>query len=210
MKNIVAAALMLLIASSANGEIHVQSKLTAQPNFPSGIFGCGEDIVQVAVDLFSDNPAEVIYGIDAEFQGPMGQVNPFGLQVVLLDNIGALGSEAVVKYCDSHFLFFSNQFAERPTGVEESPTSLAAVLTDLPSATNSDGTLIELAVIAHPLQPAKVRYRFSVDVRDRAGAMIRTEQLAGFVYPVPEPASIYLIVCVYLGITAIKRRTNVR
>ncbi|MCA9238627.1 MAG: PEP-CTERM sorting domain-containing protein [Planctomycetales bacterium] len=144
------------------------------------------------VTVVSDDPNEIIYGVDASFDGPIGQIrggpittSPFReVSFWFIEIIGFDISE------DSHFMFSSTALSPPALGVVDTETRLAAAITNLPHATGGDGLTIPLAQIVK-LDHDIVHYSLDIDVRTPDFQRVRLASLSG-VIGVPEPSSLAL------------------
>ncbi|MCA9240814.1 MAG: PEP-CTERM sorting domain-containing protein [Planctomycetales bacterium] len=156
------------------------------------------------VTLVSDNPNEIIYGVDARFSGTLGQVRggpitstPFQDSNAFFDFIGADVSQ------DSQFLFQTNQLNPPPLAVVDTEAELGAAITNLPGATGGDGLSIPLAQLAIGPGGTRVYYRLEIDVRDPSGRSLRLDILES----TPEPSSLCLTVLAGSGLCFRRRRS---
>ncbi|WP_442484649.1 PEP-CTERM sorting domain-containing protein [Aeoliella sp. SH292] len=88
-----------------------------------------------------------INGIDISFNGPMNQVNPFGLPTIFQDNNATFAAVGANVLQDSQFLWTSGQVLSLNTS--ESPTKLAGAFTNL--APLNVGNAIEFAQLVVPI-----------------------------------------------------------
>lgn len=195
MKKFALAIVCSLFASAASAAVIVQIDQTPTEGLPGSLTSI--------VTLVSDNPNEIIFGVDASFDGPLGQVNPLGMATPFNDLNGFFGEVPVAQ--DSQFLFHSaNDLSPPALGTDESDSTLKAAITNLPGATGGDGTNVPLAQIAHRLP---VNYSFSIDLRDQSGAAVGNPTVAGVIPVVPEPATVGLFALAMVGFVGLRRRS---
>lgn len=198
MKKIALALMCSLIATASQAAIIVTqtpSPTTVNDGTPTG--GTTWTIGLEATE------GEVIFGVDAEFVGDLGQVNPLGMATPFQNLNGFFGDRGASE--DSQFLFNSDQLSPPALAVEDAPNRLAAAITNLPGATQSDGRSVQLAQIA--LGPNGADYRFSIDVRDQSGAAIGNPTLSGSIPDIPEPATMGLLGLAMVGLLGLRRRS---
>ena len=136
--------------------------------------------------LIETDPGEVLRGVDAEFRGPMSQVNPLGSPTIFNDSNGFIpfiGGLDVSQ--DSQFLFSSTDVLA--IGAEESNTLLKAAISGLASLNLPNPTPIAQVAMSFESSFDFV-YRLDFDLGGPEPVVF-----AGTLYP-PEPTSATLLI----------------